>query len=343
MSQPTSSSSSATPKTSLALSELHIRLEALEKEHQSLLKRIKNKRTELKRFVDQMRSIATELAQKVTPIFQKMIGIDQEIHTLFTEVLTNNNFGKKTKKKIKAIYHNLQFSGIISPKLDNSESDIEDELFETPEQENDFSQKSQSRRYQDWKTQQELESASGSRSDSDRKIRQTFLKLAEIFHPDKVTDSETQMRHTEIMKEINKAYQESDLARLLEIEQQYELGEIIDNNNEDDLLGRCNRLFQQNEILKTQYKNLKRELSMVKKTHEGAIVSDYRKAVKQKNDPIAQMVSEIESQLQTLVDVRDFVKGFVENKITIKEFLCGPEIMRSFNQEMMEDMIEQMF
>jgi hypothetical protein len=43
------------------------------------------------------------------------------------------------------------------------------------------------------------------------------------------------MRHTEIMKEINKAYQEGDLARLLEIERRYQVGETIDSNSEDDL------------------------------------------------------------------------------------------------------------
>ncbi|MFM6476490.1 MAG: molecular chaperone DnaJ, partial [Dolichospermum sp.] len=86
---------------------------------------------------------------------------------------------------------------------------------------------------------------------------QTFLRLAEIFHPDKVKDNETQMTHTEIMKEINKAYQEGDLARLLEIERQYEVGEAIDNNSEDDLSRRCKNIEQHNQILKTQYEKLK--------------------------------------------------------------------------------------
>ena len=55
MPKKTSSPSPATPpNTSLALSDLHIRLAALEKEHQSLLKKIKRKRTELKNFVEQM-------------------------------------------------------------------------------------------------------------------------------------------------------------------------------------------------------------------------------------------------------------------------------------------------
>ncbi|MEH2359676.1 MAG: molecular chaperone DnaJ, partial [Nostoc sp.] len=43
--------SHSTVTTPLALSQLHIRLQFLEKSHQSLLKQIKRKRTELNNFV----------------------------------------------------------------------------------------------------------------------------------------------------------------------------------------------------------------------------------------------------------------------------------------------------
>ncbi|MHC5829381.1 MAG: J domain-containing protein, partial [Nostoc sp.] len=124
-------------------------------------------------------------------------------------------------------------------------------------------------RHQHWQAQESVESASVARTENSRKIRQTFLRLAEIFHPDKVKDSETQRYHTEIMKEINKAYQEGDLARLLEIERIQEVGEVIDNNSEDDLTRKCRTLEQQNQILLTQYENLKRELRLTKNTPEG--------------------------------------------------------------------------
>jgi hypothetical protein len=67
---PTSSS------TTLALSDLHI-LSSLEKEHHSLLKQTKRKRTELNNFVEQMRSLPTEIFQKATPIFKKIADLNQ--------------------------------------------------------------------------------------------------------------------------------------------------------------------------------------------------------------------------------------------------------------------------
>lgn len=346
MPKKTSSPSPTTTATPLALSELHIRLDALEKEHQSILKQIKRKRTELKNFVEQMRSLATDIFHRATPKFQKMAELDQEIHALFKEILTTRKFGKQTQKNVEAVYRQLQLTGIISLKFDGDDEDDADteldELFENFKAQNDGSQETTEHRHQHSQTQEFLESPSASRTDESRKIRQTFLRLAEIFHPDRVTDSETLQSHTEIMKEINRAYQEGDLARLLEIERQHQIGEAIDNNSEDDLTRKCRTLEQQNEILVTQYENLKRELRLAKNTPEGMMVSDARKAAKKGLDSVTMMLETIEYQINIVSEIRDFVKDFQAQKITIKEFLNGPATLQSLNQETMEDMLEQM-
>jgi hypothetical protein len=335
----------ASPKptaNNLALSDLHIYLDGLEKKHQAILKKIQKKRTELNNFVERMRSIATEMFEKANPSFQKISDIDQEIHQLFQEILTKRKFGKQTYRKIESLYFDLQLGGIISRKPFNLEEDDDpelDELFEEPEFTNDENNQNH---HQYWHSHDEVESQSASRSEDSRKIRQTFLKLAEIFHPDKVQDVETHKSHTEIMKEINKAYQEGDLAKLLEIERQHQLGENIDNNNEDDLTRRCKNLEQQNEILENQYEKLKRELRLAKNTPEGAMVSDFRKAKKQGIDAIELMLQSLESQMEVIVDIRDFVQSFKEKKISIKEFLEGPPSLQDDSEEMLEAMLEEM-
>ncbi|WP_375466851.1 J domain-containing protein [uncultured Nostoc sp.] len=331
--------------TPLALSQLHIRLEFLEKQHQSLLKQIKKKRTELKNFVEQMRSFGAEFLTKATPLFQRMAELDREIHTLFDEIFTTRKLGKQTLKKIEAVYWNLQVAGVISVNPNSRHLDIElDKPFDNEDENTtrDFSEETTSKHYQNWQSQQPIESPSVARTDEQRKIRQTFLKLAEIFHPDKARDSETQKYHTEIMKEINKAYQDGDLARLLEIERSQQAGEIIDNNSEDDLTRRCRTLEQQNQILLTQYEKLKQELRLTKNTREGTMVADSRKAAKKGIDAMTDMVETIDNQISVISDIRDFVKGFKEKKITIQEFLDGPVSLRSTDESIMEDILEQM-
>lgn len=327
-----------TTTATLAPSELHLRIEGLEAEHERLLKQIKKKRTELNRFVEQMRSIATEIFGRATPNYQKIASFDKEIHTLFEEILTKKKLGKQNKLKIEKIYLNLQFAGIISRKR----VDIFDDIEEEDQEEAEFKEDEFHSHRSYYQPGNEVESPSATKSDSSRKIRHIFLRLAEIFHPDKAKDSETQERHTEIMKEINKAYQEGDLARLLEIEQQHQVGEEIDSNSEDDLTRRCTRLEQQNTFLKTQYENLKKELRDIKKTPEGSMLSDCKKVKKQGIDPVAEILSELESQVNIVSEIRNYVKDFNEQKISIKQFLQGPEVLRTLQQEMMEELLEDM-
>ncbi len=331
---------SSTTVTPLALSDLHLQLAGLEKEHQSLLKQIKKKRTELNNFVEKMRSLATEVFHRVSPNMQTMAELDAEIHALFTEILNTRKMGKQTQKNIQSLYRSLQMGGIISYKPIEEEDDDDEELDELFE-DND-SQENHQRRRQFWEAEQDSESPTVARTDESRKIRQTFLRLAEIFHPDKVKDNETQMTHTEIMKEINKAYQDGDLARLLEIERKYEVGETIDNNSEDDLSRRCKNIEQHNQILKNQYEKLKQELRLAKNTPEGSMVADYKKAAKQGVDCIELMLETMQAQTKIVVEIRDFVQDFKDKKITIKEFLAGPESLRSVQEDMMEELLEKM-
>jgi len=289
-----------------------------------------------------MRSLATEVFHRVSPNMQTMAELDAEIHALFTEILNTRKMGKQTQKNIQSLYRSLQMGGIISYKpieeeKENDDNEELDELFE----DND-SQENHQRRRQFWEAEQDSESPTVARTDESRKIRQTFLRLAEIFHPDKVKDNETQMTHTEIMKEINKAYQDGDLARLLEIERKYEVGETIDNNSEDDLSRRCKNIEQHNQILKNQYEKLKQELRLAKNTPEGSMVADYKKAAKQGIDCIELMLETIQSQTKIVAEIRDFVQDFKDKKITIKEFLAGPESLRSMKEDMMEELLERM-
>ncbi|TVP56644.1 MAG: J domain-containing protein [Nodularia sp. (in: Bacteria)] len=347
MPRKSTSSSQSPTTTTLALSSIHIRLETLDKEHQWLLKQIKRKRTELNNFVEQMRSLAADIFNRCNPKFQKLVDIDREIHTLFHEILTLRKLGKQSRKDIEAIYYQLQIARIISPKPQNfqEEEDPElDDLFENNQEEDgDFSGTHTEENSQYQEESPDVDFPSEQKSDASRKIRQTFLSLAEIFHPDKVKDGETQIRYTEIMKEINKAYQEGDLARLLEIEQQHQVGRAIDSNSEDDLTRQCKRIEQQNEILSTQYEKLKQELRLVKNTPEGAIVSDCRKASKEGIDAIGSMAEQVETEIKSIAAIRDFVRDFRQQKITIKEFLCGPVNLRQANQDIVDDMFEQMF
>lgn len=329
----------------LALSSFHLRLEQLEKDHQWLLKQIKRKRTELTNFLEQMQSIAVEIAQRSRLFHEKIIELDTEIHSLFEEIFTTRKFGKQSRKKIEEVYRMLQTMGAISSKDDedmeeySTENDSENDF----ENDSDFNDEFNSQRFEEEDNPPPNHNNSNASPDL-KQMRRTFLRLAEIFHPDKVSNNEDREDYEEVMKEVNRAYEEGDMARLLEIERQYQLDKSVNlkNASSSEIERQCDRLEMNNQLLKTQYENIKSELRWMRSTQEGEMVKEYRSLVREGFDPINVIVSTAEHHIKEVEQLRDFVADFKDKKITIKDFLKGPSFGRERTEEEMQEMMEEL-
>jgi len=315
-SNPRSSSFNTDFNTDLGLSDLRIRLNFLAKENDKLLKQIEKNRTELHNLNDSIKDVSVQIAQRSAPFRQKMHELDNQIHAVFKEIFTGKKLGKKTRKDVETIYYHLQSDGVISPKHSYSDTD----RFEAkdPEDETDWGDHEE-RSHQDFATditkpdREEL-----------KKIRQIFLRLAEIFHPDKVIDEAEKDYCTEVMKEINLAYQNGDLAKLLEIEKQQDLNEIINHDSTDDLTRQCTKVEAENAFLQGQLGNLKQQLRQTKNTPQGSITAQFKKMTKYGGDPIGTALVEMEAQIEIIEQLHKFAIAFRDRRITVKEFLKGP-------------------
>jgi predicted nuclease with TOPRIM domain len=323
----------------LAVSDLRLRLEFLEQENEKLLKQIEKKRTELNNLVDRIQEIGVEVAQRSAPILQKLLEIDRQIHAVFTEIFSGKKLGKQTRKNIEKIYYTLQISGLISPSALPSQSS--DDPVDLDDQD-DWDAEDFFGRQQGSTFNSDVESP-GIDRDELKKIRQIFLRLADVFHPDKVANHADRDYHTEVMKEINQAYQAGDLAKLLAIEKQHQMGEIIDRDSEDDLTRRCARIEQENEFLNSQFANLKQEIRQTKNTPEGSIVTEYKKLTKSGVDPIGEMLADTESQIEIITEVYQFALDFRDKKMTIKDFMKGPAVFQQRQQVSAEELLMELF
>jgi hypothetical protein len=323
----------------LAPSDLRLRLEALERDNEKLIKQIEKKRTELNNLLDRIREIGVEVAQRSAPILQQLLELDEKIHAGFAEIFTGKKLGKQSRKNIEKIYYTLQMSGLISPhhlpgEAEDADEDLDDEGDWDAE---DFFGRGGRSPLDNQVASPQLD------RDELKKIRQIFLRLADVFHPDKTLDEHDREYRTEVMKEINQAYQAGDLAKLLAIEKQHQMGEIIDRDNEDDLTRRCAQVVQENEFLTSQFANLKQEIRQTKNTPEGSIVAEYKKLTKKGIDPIGEMVAETESQIQIVADVHKFVIDFRDKKMTIKEFMKGPAVFQQMQSVSPEELLMELF
>jgi hypothetical protein len=335
-SAPTPSAVSDIPH--LALSDLHIRLDFLEQQNQKSIEQIEKKRKELNTLLERIQEIGREISQRSTPMFQQLLELDRQIHAVFAEIFGGKKLGKQTRKNIEKIYYNLQASGLISPSADRAE---DPELSEDPD-DPDWDGSG----YEDRGDRSEFRSTPEPVTidrDELKKIRQLYLRLADVFHPDKVLDAIDKEYRTEVMKEINQAYQSGDLAKLLAIEKQHQIGEIIDLENQDDLARRCERLEQENEFLKTQFATIKLEIKLTKKTREGSIVAEFRKMTKAGLDPIGEALAETELQVKTIAEVLQFVVDFRDRRIALKEFMQGPKIFQEMQEMSEEELLMELF
>ncbi|MGK7923132.1 MAG: hypothetical protein AB4080_24345 [Trichodesmium sp.] len=328
-------------ENTLSFSSVHARVDFLNKKHKKILSQIKRKKTELSNLNEQMQKLSQEMLHKSRPYDQKINSLDQEIHQLFDKILRKKSLRKRQKEEITDIYRILQITGRISPRPEfffkSSSANFEDENRENYREETDKDFWEDYHYYDE--NRDEFDTAQNfSQSRPSRDLRKIFLKLADKFHPDKAVDSESRILYTEIMKEINIAYKSGDLARLLEIDREKNKETVKFHQNDSEK--ECERLEIEIQLLSQQYEQIKAELREVKKTPQGNMVKQYRKAKRNGEDLIKILLSQAELELHSLEELRNFVKDFKNRKITLAEFARGPNYQNINN---MEDIVNEMF
>jgi hypothetical protein len=114
------------------------------------------------------------------------------------------------------------------------------------------------------------------------------------------------------MKELTRAYEDGDLARLLAFEEAWNTAASTPSS---DLEQRCQHLEQTNRELRAQLRTLDRELR------------DLRRSPLADLPPIELIVAAAEAEIEDLEITRDFIRDFRDGKISLRRFVEGPEVM----------------
>ena len=318
--------SGRTPEAGLSVQAKPERLAALLRANQHLLRKIKAKRQNITRLVEKLRTTATTAVGLLAPVYLEMEQLDQQGHALFAELLSRKRQPRGVVRDIKDIYAELQRSGLLSfqnPARANRKPDAE-----SPDPIPDFG----------W-DEQPPRSAHGEGGVSARRpdegavgqsVRGLFRKLAEALHPDKVQVEAEKERRTEAMKEITRAYQDGDLARLLELERTWMVGGQMAFASEEvvEIERRCATQERTNEALREQLDQLTWELKELRRSPQAELFSQAERAAKGTGmTPVEWMVQDASAQLDHLRKLIDFVTSFRDGNIDLDEFLAGPSFL----------------
>jgi hypothetical protein len=229
--------------------------------------------------------------------------VDREIHGLFVELLVPGKLGKHARREVSRLYRTLQDEEVLSPAAGRDQP---------------------AAKHGEASPGMNATVAPERASESARvggTVREMFLRLATAMHPDRAQDEPERAARTEVMKELNRAYEAGDLARLLELERSW-AASLAPASSDDDGERRCDFLRRANQALRRQLKSLRQQIRALTDSPSGHLVAQCKR-FRGGQDPVDQFIAEGEEEVAQLTAIRDHVRGFRDGRISLAQFLAG--------------------
>ena len=298
---------------------------ALLREHERLLKAIAAKKKATAALAARIEEAQRKFAA-AQPLVEQCRRLDEEIHVLFAELLARKRQPRETRHLLTAVYQLLQNAGVLRRR--DPWDDLDDEapgdvphVGDRPVGTAPGEGRAPPAGAGGYSARRPTDDSAG------QSVRGLFRDLATALHPDKVHDEAEKARRTEVMKEISRAYEEGDLARLLELKRKWMSGAEIAAAS-DDPEHRCAKVERMNLVLRGQLRALNEEARELRRSPPARLLRDLRHAAATSGqDPIAAMIAETQEEMERLRELRDLVASFRDGKITIDELARGPRPM----------------
>lgn len=308
---------------------------ALMREREKLLAQIARKKQSLDKQVSSIDELQVHLARAqegMLPLMEQGKKAEQEVHQLFAGLLTKGRLKRQEQRLVREVYDQLQRGGVISPAPDAVGEDVPDWMHD------DFEPCSCGEHHPSQGSPDGFASARRSAAKGASSLRDIFRRLAIAIHPDRSQTDEDRDHRTEAMKEVTRAYQDGDLARLVELEKAWLSADKAPVETHDEPERRCANLERTNRELRKQLRELERELRELK--HSGPVLVAEELGIRGRNSAarVEGLVAEMQGSLDRLHKLRDFVRSFVDGRITFDAFMKGPDFGVSHAEEEVDDM-----
>jgi hypothetical protein len=318
----------------LRKSPARLKLEALEKENERLLREIEKKKRSCELTEHTVRDAQDELATRSAALRAQATEILREIHQIFDQLLAAGSRLSRGDRAALRRFHGQVVSGLPRPDaVGNGSPESEDADREAPPFDPGWAGEAD-----------EAEHASASKPSQKNtdSLRALYRKLALALHPDKARDASEVARLTALMKEVTQAYANEDLAKLVELERTW-LAQGT-SSDEDELEGRSARLLAHNGELRRQLRALTARLKGLKQSLPGISWPRGRRAASGA-EMAAEVIAELEREVRQIEGLRDAARELREGRSSVSEFLMGPRPSHDEEEavnELFEEMLEEL-
>jgi hypothetical protein len=315
----------------LRKSSARLKLEALEKENERLLREIEKKRRSCETTESTVRDAHDELAIRSAALRAQATELLREIHQIFDQLLAAGSRLSRSDRAALRRFHGQVISGLPRPDAPgNDPRESEENDGEVPPYDAAGAGE-----------EQDAEHASASKPSQKNtdSLRALYRKLALALHPDKARDASEVARLTALMKEVTQAYASEDLAKLVELERTW-LAQGA-TSDEDELEGRSARLLSHNGELRRQLRALTARLKALKQSLPGISWPRGRRAASGA-EVASEVIAELEREVRQIEGLRDAARELREGRSSVSEFLMGPRPSRDEQEEAVNDLFEEM-
>ncbi len=297
-----------------------LRVDMLRRQHEKLLRDIAKKKAALRAMDELVRDVTERLLQGLGPIkgqFDEAVGV---VHRLFVELLgAGSHLSRREQARVRSAYYEL----LDALDIQIVSSTDDDELVE---------ETGRGQEEHDWSRRTSNEATTGDAGFSASKpaenhastLRTLFRRLAVALHPDKVQCESEKAERTTWMKDVTRAYEAGDVARLVELERTLLAREPLADEPRA-LRVRIQELDSANAELRRQLRQLTEEHKQARASMPIPVDLRAKKRLREQVETQLQvLITTAQQELDDLQSLQRFVQRFVDGKMGLREFLAGP-------------------
>lgn len=318
----------------LQLHEAATRAEALLRERARLLREVHKKKLQLERVREQMSRDAAAASARMAPLIRRHDALIAELTSLFAELLTTGRIPARARKQISKLRRLLELRGVLPAQAEANEAEpfAPHERHEAPPPHGPG--KPPGARPAARPSESAAPEVAGAKQvgQQRRSLRELFRSLVKAIHPDQARKDAERDRRTQVMKEVTRAYEEGDLARLLELETSWQTEQAI--SEQADSVARCRALEQINRELLDQVRRLTRE------------IRDLKREAAEESLGLApdELVERASRELDELEEICRFIESFRDGRLSVAELERGPGPLRDVEDlELLEQLFSDFF